>query len=548
MSSLSSRARVGLAVVVAFLGGLIIASGGLDLSRLGFAQSKPNPSTVATLAEASNAFVAIADHVTPAVVSIAVESRPTSASSQRRRLPQGVPPGMEELFDQFGQQAPQVETGSGSGFIVTKDGYILTNNHVVTMSDRTTIAERVTVQMLDNRVYKARVIGNDPTTDVALIKIDGNNFPTLPLGNDVQSRVGEWVLAIGNPLGFDFTVTAGIISAKGRSLPGLLNRRGSTNNYSISDLIQTDAAINPGNSGGPLVNSRGEVIGITSAIASQTGLNAGWGFAIPITLAKKVMDDIIAHGRVRVGVLGIQIREVTPEDAAVAGMTDIRGAKVDGFNPPSGSGAERAGMQSGDIIVTADGQPVDRVSTLQRIVRNHAPGETVELEVMRYGQKKTVRVKLTELAESQRVVEATPSPRSGVAIPNVVPETGPRRGTLRSGSAPAATPTPSGTLNAVLGVSLQPVPAELAARANLAANRRGVMVTDVVPLGPGYRKLIEQDVIFEVLYPAPRRAISSPAQLHDILRGLKTGEYISLNVRNLLQGGSERVVNIRVGG
>src|SRR5215218_3513249 len=407
MSSLSSRARWIAVVVAAFLGGLILASGGLNLSKLGFAQSKPDAQSVAPIVQASNAFVDIADHVTPAVVAISMESRPTASS--RRQLPNGMqlPPGFEDFFNQ--QQGPQIESGSGSGFIVSKDGYILTNNHVVTNSDRTTIADRVTVQMLDNRVYKARVVGHDPTTDVAVIKIDGNNFPTLPLGNDAQSRVGEWVLAIGNPLGFDFTVTAGIISAKGRSLSGLLDRRGANGNYSISDLIQTDAAINPGNSGGPLINQRGEVIGITSAIASQTGVNAGYGFAIPISLAKKVMDDIIKHGKVRVGVLGILIREVTPEDAAVAGMKDIRGAKVDGFNPSNNSGAERAGVQAGDIIITADGQPVDRVSTLQRVVRNHQPGEKVQLEVMRYGQKKSFAVTLTELAETARITPASNS-------------------------------------------------------------------------------------------------------------------------------------------
>jgi serine protease Do len=506
--------------VAAFLGGLVIASGGLNLSKLGFAQGKPDAQSVAPLVQASNAFVEIADHVTPAVVAISVESRP-SATSRQRTMPNGMqlPPGFEDFFNQ--QQAPQVESGSGSGFIVSKDGYILTNNHVVTMGDRTTIADRVTVQMLDNRTYKARVIGNDPTTDVAVIKIDGNNFPTLTLGNDANSRVGEWVLAIGNPLGFDFTVTAGIISAKGRSLPGLLSRRGD-NNYSISDLIQTDAAINPGNSGGPLVNQRGEVIGITSAIASPTGLNAGYGFAIPITLAKKVMDDIIKHGKVRVGVLGILIREVTPEDAGVAGMKDIRGAKVDGFNPATGSGAERAGMQAGDIIITADGQPIDRVSTLQRIIRNHAPGEKVQLEVMRYGQKKSFAVTLTELAETARV-----SPASNAT------------------SAPKPT---AGVVSSELGASLQPVPADIAARASLDPNRRGVLVSDVVPLGPAYGKLNEQDVIFEVLYPAPRRAIRSVADLQGVLKGLKTGDYVSLNVHNLSQGGGDRVVNIRIGG
>ena len=522
MSSLSSRARWIAVVVAAFIGGLIIASGGLNLSRLGFAQSKPDAQSVAPLVQASNAFVEIADHVTPAVVSISVESRPTAAS--RQRLPNGMqlPPGFEEYFNQ--QQGPQVETGSGSGFIVSKDGYILTNNHVVTNSDRTTIADRVTVQMLDNRVYKARVVGNDPTTDVALIKIDGNNFPILPLGDDTRSKVGEWVLAIGNPLGFDFTVTAGIISAKGRSLNGLLRRRGDNGNYEITDLIQTDAAINPGNSGGPLVNQRGEVIGITSAIASPTGVNAGYGFAIPITLAKKVMDDIIKHGKVRVGVLGIVIREVTPEDAGVAGMKEIRGAKVDGFNPASGSGAERAGMQAGDIIITADGHAVDRVSTLQRIVRNHAPGEKVQLEVMRYGQKKSFSVTLTELAETARV-----TPASNALTPN--------------------RPVVGTVANKDLGISIQNLPADLAQRSSVEANRRGVLVTDVIALGPAYQKLASgSDVIFEVLYPGPRRPIRTVAELQGVLDKLKTGDYVSFNVHSLSQGGGDRVVNIRVGG
>jgi len=524
MSSLSSRARWGVAVVVAFLGGLILASGGLNLSRLSFAQSKPSAASTAPMAEASNAFVAIADHVTPAVVSISAESRPAQNSQRRRALPNGmtVPPGMEDFFDQFGQQVPQVEGGSGSGFIVSKDGYILTNNHVVTTSDRTTVADQVTVQLLDHRTFKAKVIGNDPTTDIALIKITGNDFPVLPLGNDANSRVGEWVLAIGNPLGFDFTVTAGIISAKGRSLPGLLSRRNGPN-YSISDLIQTDAAINPGNSGGPLVNSRGEVIGITSAIASPSGLNAGYGFAIPITLAKKVMEDIIAHGRVRVAVLGIQINEVTPEDAAVAGMKDIRGAKVEGFGSGATSAAERAGMQAGDIIVTADGQRVDRVSTLQRIVRNHAPGETIDVEVMRYGQKKSFRVRLTELEEATRAASAASS-------------------TL----APASRPT--GSSNSALGVTVEPVSAEIASQAKLAANQRGVVITDVVPLGPAYGKLVKNDVIYELLYPGPRRPIRTASDLDQVLQRVKVGDYISLNVARLGQEGSSRVVNLKVGG
>ena len=335
MSIGTHRVRLYVAVITAFVGGLIVASG-MNWTKLGFAQSRPSAAQVQPIAEASNAFVAIANNVTPAVVSIEVFSAARSTGTTQRgrgQSPQAVPPGLDDFFRQFDIPPQSRPTrGQGSGFIVTSNGYILTNNHVVTNSDRETIADKVTVRMMDHRVFTAKVVGHDRTTDVAVIKIDGGNFPTVSLGNDVASRIGEWVLAIGNPLGLENTVTAGIISAKGRSLADLMNPNGE-NKYAITDLIQTDAAINPGNSGGPLVNARGEVIGINSAIASPTGYNAGYGFAIPITLAKRVMDEIIAHGRVRVPALGIQIDDVSPEDAAVAGVKDIRGVLVRGFPP-----------------------------------------------------------------------------------------------------------------------------------------------------------------------------------------------------------------------
>src|SRR6476469_10950433 len=408
MSTGSQKARLIVAAITAFVGGLIVASG-LNWTKLGFAQTRPTPAVVQPIAEASNAFVAIANNVTPAVVSIEVFTAPRTGNTSSRgrgQLPQGVPPDMQDFFRQFDiPQQSRPMRGQGSGFIVTSNGYILTNNHVVTNQDRETVADRVTVRLLDHRVFTAKVVGHDRTTDVAVIKIDGNNFPTVALGNDATSRIGEWVLAIGNPLGLENTVTAGIISAKGRSLAELINPNG-TNQYAISDLIQTDAAINPGNSGGPLVNSRGEVIGINSAIASPTGYNAGYGFAIPITLAKRVMDEIIAHGKVRIPALRVQIVEVKPEDAAVAGMKEIRGALVQNF-PDDQSPAKLAGIQPGDIIITADGQAIDRVSTLQRVVRNHSPGETISVEVMRYGQKKSFDVKLAEANdEATKVADA----------------------------------------------------------------------------------------------------------------------------------------------
>jgi len=523
MSIGTNRARLVVAVVTAFVGGLIVASG-LNWTKLGFAQSRPAAAVVQPITEASNAFVAIANNVTPAVVSIEVFSaaRPSGATPRARIMPapQGAPPGMEDFFRQFDlPQQPRATRGQGSGFIVTPTGYILTNNHVVTNSDRQTIADRVTVRMMDHRVFTARVVGSDRTTDVAVIKIEGNNFPTLALGSDINTRTGEWVLAIGNPLGLENTVTAGIISAKGRSLADLMNPDG-RNQYAISDLIQTDAAINPGNSGGPLVNARGEVIGINSAIASSTGYSAGYGFAIPITLAKRVMDEIIAHGRVRIPALGIGIDDVTPADAAVAGVRDIRGVLVRNF-PSDDTPARRAGLEPGDVIVRADGQAVDRASTLQRIVRNHNPGETIEVEVMRYGQRKTFRVKLMEAQTQPQVVTATTRTE----------------------------PAGSGNAQPALGISVAPVSQELAAQARMPMPVRGVMVSDVIPGGPAEDKLHRNDVITEVLFPGPRRFILTPAELDQALRRLKNGDYISLNVFSLADPTHPtRVVNLRVGG
>jgi len=522
MSIGTQRARLYVAAITAFIGGLIVASG-MNWTKLGFAQSRPSAAQIQPIADASNAFVAIANNVTPAVVSIEVFSAARSTGTTQRgrsQAPQqAAPPGMEDFFRQFDiPQQSRPTRGQGSGFIVTQNGYILTNNHVVTNSDRETIADKVTVRMKDHRVFTAKVVGHDRTTDVAVIKIEGTDFPTVALGNDANSRIGEWVLAIGNPLGLENTVTAGIISATGRSLgPELMNPDG-RNQYAISDLIQTDAAINPGNSGGPLVNSRGEVIGINSAIASPTGYNAGYGFAIPVTLAKRVMDEIIKNGRVRIPALKIGIDDVSPEDAAVAGVKDIRGVLVRNF-PSDDSPARKAGLQPGDVIITADGQPVDRVSTLQRIVRNHNPGETIDIEAMRYGQRKKFRVTLVEASTDQQVATA----------------------------ATRTEPSGGGSVHPALGISVAPVSTELAAQARMPMPVRGVVVSDVIPGGPAEDKLYRNDVITEVLYPAPARAINTPGDLQQALGRLKDGDYLSLRVFSLQESThAPRVVNLQV--
>ena len=412
MSIGTQRARLFVAVITAFAGGLIVASG-LNWTKLGFAQTRPMAAVVQPIAEASNAFVAIANNVTPAVVSIEVISNPkTGTTSQRehaQQLPHGVPPGMEDFFRQFDipqQQRPM--RGQGSGFIVTSSGYILTNNHVITNSDRETIADKVTVKMLDHRVFTAKVVGHDRTTDVAVIKIDGSNFPTVSLGNDVTSRIGEWVLAIGNPLGLENTVTAGIISAKGRSLAELMNPNG-TNQYAISDLIQTDAAINPGNSGGVLTDDTGRVIGVTAAIESASSANAGIGFVIPSTIVNNVIPDLIKSGSHQHPYLGMSGVSLNVDINKVMNLDpQQQGALVETVN--SGDPANKAGLQAsnnavtingssmnvgGDVVIAADGTPITSMDDLISFLEtNTKVGQTITLTILRNGKQMSVDVTL----------------------------------------------------------------------------------------------------------------------------------------------------------
>src|SRR5438876_8253436 len=330
-----------------------------------------------------DAFASVAEHVKPAVVFIKSERRERVSS---RRLP----PGFEDFFQV--PRHPQIEQGSGSGFIVSQDGYILTNNHVVQGADR------VTIRLYDNREFTAKTIGTDPNTDIAVIKIQTTGLPTVRLGDADSTKIGNWVLAIGNPLGeaFTFTVTAGIVSAKGRGLQGL-----NSGGLAIQDFIQTDAAINPGNSGGPLVNVRGEVIGINAAIASETGYYNGYGFAIPINIAKTVMTQLIATGHVERSVIGVSVLPVRQEDAEDVKLPDIKGAVVQGFTTDDAP-AKRAGLQEGDVIIAIDGQPVESVAQLQQRVGFKKPGETVQVTVARKGgARKTIPVRLTAAPGSE---------------------------------------------------------------------------------------------------------------------------------------------------
>jgi serine protease Do len=464
----------------------------------------------APAADMESAFEAVADHARPAVVSIETQrfQKARPASRLRGRNGQQLPPGIEDFFKNFdgngARPSDEPEEASGSGFIVSPDGYILTNNHVVADADK------VTVTLFDKRSFVAKVIGKDPTTDVAVIKIDGANFPMLNLGDDAKARVGSWVLAIGNPLQLNFTVTAGIVSAKGRTAPGLLNPNGQ-NPYAITDYIQTDAAINPGNSGGPLLNIHGDVIGINSAIESGTGFYAGYGFAIPVTLAQQVMDDLIKFGKVRRAVVGVVLGEVTPQDAKAAGLAQVGGAKVGDFNPATDSPAQKAGIEIGDIIVSAAGRPIDQVSTLQRIIRGFKPGETVDLDVMRFGQKKSFHVKLGEPAADVSAVADNDEAE------------GPR-------TRPTSSTTSTARANDQLGITVEPISPDFAEKTKLPTSARaGLRIASVSGTGPAYRNLFTNQVILAELHPQ-RRDIKSVDDLAAATSTLKPGDVLELRV------------------
>ncbi len=329
-------------------------------------------------------FTQVVQRYGPAVVNISV-------SGMKKVAGQGMP-GLDpddpfyEFFKRFavpggqGQREMPVR-GEGSGFIVDPNGIILTNAHVV--SD----AKDVTVKLTDRREFSAKVLGSDPKTDIAVLKIDAKNLPVVPLGSARDLKVGEWVLAIGSPFGFENSVTVGVVSAKGRSLP----------DDGYVPFIQTDVALNPGNSGGPLFDSRGQVVGINSQIFSRTGGYQGLSFAIPIEVATRVRDQIVAHGSVRHAKLGVTVQEVNQTLADSFRLDKPEGALV--ANVEKGGPADRAGLQSGDVILKADGKPIVASGDLPALIGEASPGDKVALEIWRQGKRQEITARLGDASE-----------------------------------------------------------------------------------------------------------------------------------------------------
>ncbi|GAA4091913.1 Do family serine endopeptidase [Mucilaginibacter panaciglaebae] len=421
--------RIGLTLLTAFVGGAMALGtykvienkyadnmGFDEKQQVYYASNRMTPNIVSSAGEVD--FTQAAAAVTPAVVYI----RTTYSSSSDPRQSE-----FERMFgDMFGQRMPQrsqPQMASGSGVIISPDGYIVTNNHVVSKADKIEITTN------DHRRFKAKVIGTDPNTDLALIKIDAENLPIVKLGNSDEAKVGEWVLAVGNPFNLTSTVTAGIVSAKGRGIGIIGSEDNSDDNpfgptrmsnepkvrTGIESFIQTDAAINPGNSGGALVNTKGELIGINSAIASHTGSYEGYGFAIPINLAKKVLNDIKKYGAVKRGMIGVSFADLSEAYKTPGINTDkTNGLYITGVLPNSGGAA--AGLKEGDIITKVEGTTVYESSDLQERVARLQPGDKINLTVLRGNAEKNVTVTLKpENATGTRTASV---PRSATELYN----------------------------------------------------------------------------------------------------------------------------------
>lgn len=423
---------------------------------------------------APESFADLAEKVSPAVVNITTTTTIATGTGPMPSIPEGSP--FEDLFRDFmgpnGEGQPRQRRGQalGSGFVISADGYVVTNNHVIEKADE------ISIEFFSGKVLEAKVVGTDPNTDIALLKVESDEpLDFVSFGNSDKMRVGEWVMAMGNPLGQGFSASAGIVSARNRALSG-----------TYDDFIQTDAAINRGNSGGPLFNMEGEVIGVNTAILSPNGGSIGIGFSMASNVVKNVVAQLKEYGETRRGWLGVRIQDVTPDVAEAIGLDEAMGALVSSV--PDGP-AKDAGIEAGDVIVEFAGQPVPDTRELVRMVANASIGKTVDVVVFRNGERKTVQVTLGRRETAQGAVPAATAPQSE----------GP-------------------TEMEMLGLTVVPLTDEMRAQLQVEEGTAGLAVTNVDEMSGAYEKgLRAGDVITE----AGQQKVSSAADLQARIEAAK---------------------------
>lgn len=488
MSRRFTSVTVSLTALVSFLVGAIVA-GGLEQPRIAAGET-PRRSTLAAPRRAADAaavanplanFADIVDRVNPAVVGIDATTRTGETGSRRRRRTEGAEGFDFDLGPRSDRDSPR--RGAGSGFIIDADGSILTNHHVIEG------AERITVKLSDGRTLRARVVGTDPDTDVALIKVDGERrLPVAPLGDSSSLRMGEWVCAIGNPLGYEHSVTVGVVSFLGRKLF----------DASLDNYIQTDAAINFGNSGGPLLNARGEVIGINSAISSRA---SNIGFAVPINGAVAILPQLRDTGKVARGYIGVALRDVDGDVVKSLNLSVAEGALVQDIT--EGSPAERAGLRPYDVILSFEGRSIGTDDELIHEIASRAPGTPVSMQVLRDGHQIPITVKLAE-----RPLRS----RGGVENPT---STAPR---------PARR---NNEVEALLGLTVRDIDASTAQRLELPKPTRGVLILGVEPLSTAFDAGIERGT---VLLEVNRQPVDSVDAFTRVARDIRPGDVAALFV------------------
>lgn len=481
----SSRINTTAAFVVGLLFALTMVFGALPAA----AKSAPD------------SFADLADKLLPSVVNISsTQVVREDRGPQAPKLPEGSPFGdsFREFFDR-NQNAPRRATSLGSGFIISSDGLVVTNNHVIEGADE------ITVTLSDDTQHVAKLVGRDPKTDLALLRIDaGRELPAVPWGDSTKSRVGDWVVAIGNPFGLGGTVTAGIISARQRDI----------NQGPYDSFLQTDASINRGNSGGPMFNVDGEVIGVNTAIFSPTGGSVGVGFAVPSTIVSRVIAQLQEYGQTRRGWLGVRIQTVTDEIAESIGLDKARGALVSSVT--ADGPAEKGGVKAGDVVLSFDGKPVDSMRELPRIVAETDIGNSVPVKVWRDEKEQTLAVDIGQLDEEVPVLAST-GPRGDAVEPE------------------------DATIDD-LGVSVTSITDDMRKQFALPEDLKGVVITGVEPDSAAAEKSLRPgDVIVEV----SQEEVSTPGQIAEKIREARDADRSSVLLK-INRNGDRRFVAVRI--